>query len=253
MAGIGKIVVFDEKKDLTGFAVRLWREAFRESMGRNAPMTAALSGGHTPVDLLRTLAQLREGYQWEKIHLFLVDERFVPPADEDSNYRMVRETLLDNVPIPEQNIHPVKTVGMSPEEAAFEYERELKRHFAVKQGEFPCFDLILLGLGEDGHTASLFPGNPAAAERERWVVAVKPERARHERITLTLPVLNRARCVVFLVAGAGKAKALKGTVEKKDPGLPAARVSPAEGSLLFLVDREAAGLLSEDSYVTSGT
>jgi len=252
MTGLRRIIVFDDKEALADFAVGSWHEAFSDSTGRSAPMTAALSGGHTPVDFYRTLAAAGQSIQWEKVHIFLVDERFVPPTDEDSNYHMIRETLLDHVPIPGANVHPVKTLGLTPEEAASEYERDLRRHFAREREGFPRFDLVVLGLGADGHTASLFPGDPIIAESKRWAVAVKPERTPHERITLSLPVLNRGRRVLFLVTGAEKAKALKGVVEGNDPAFPAARVNPPEGSLLFLANREAAGLLPKDSYVISG-
>jgi len=252
MTGIRKIIVFDEKAALADFAVKLWREAFAESTGRSAPMTAALSGGHTPVDFYRALAAAGESIQWEKVHIFLVDERFVPPTDEDSNYHMIRETLLNHVPIPEANVHPVKTLGLTPDEAASEYEKDLRRHFVHEREGYPRFDLVVLGLGADGHTASLFPGDPMIAEPERWVAAVKPDPAPHERITLTLPVLNRSRCALFLVTGAEKAKALKAVAVNGDPVFPAARVNPPEGTLLFLADREAAALLSKDSYSISG-
>jgi 6-phosphogluconolactonase len=252
--GIGeipKIIVFEGKKRLVDFAVRLWSEVCIEASHRDGLVNTALSGGHTPIDFYRALAARKKAIEWEKVHIFLVDERFVLPAAADSNYHMIRETLLDNVPIPEGNVHPVRTVGVNPDEAAFRYEEELKRHFKLKEGQFPRFDLIVLGLGEDGHTASLFPGSPGLLEADRWAVAVKPDRAPHDRITLTLPVVNNGRCVAFLVTGSEKAEALKGAAEKKDPELPAAHVNPAEGSLFFLADRDAAGLLSKDIYVTS--
>jgi 6-phosphogluconolactonase len=251
MGEIRKIIVFDGKRALADFAARLWSEAYIESSRRGGFMNVALSGGHTPIDFFRALAERKESIRWEKVHIFLVDERFVSPGDEDSNYHMIRKTLLDNIPIPENNVHPVRTVGLSPEEAAFTYEQDLKRHFNVQQGKFPRFDLVVLGLGEDGHTASLFPGSPGLFEADRWAVAVKPDRAPHDRITLTLPVINNGRFVTFLVTGAAKANALKRAAGRKEPQLPAARVYPAKGSLFFLADREAAGLLSKDVYVTS--
>lgn len=251
MGVICKIIVFDEGRSLAEFAARLWLEVYIESSRRSGFMNVALSGGHTPIEFFRALAGRKESIQWEKVHIFLVDERFVLPTDEDSNYHMIRETLISHVRIPEENVHPVRTVGLNPNEGAAEYERSLRRHFGLKPGEFPCFDLIVLGLGEDGHTASLFRGSPMSLETDRWAAAVKPARAPHDRITLTLPVINAARCVIFLVTGAQKAEALKRTVENKDPELPAARVKPVEGSLFFLADKEAAGLLSKDIYVTA--
>ena len=251
MGVIRKIIVFEGKKALADFAVRIWSEVYIESSRRGGLMNAALSGGHTPIDFYRALADRKEAIHWEKVHIFLVDERFVPRADADSNYHMIHETLLNSIPIPENNVHPVRMVGLNTDEAALRYEEDLKSHFNLKQGTFPRFDLIVLGLGEDGHTASLFPGSPRLVEADRWVVAVKPDRALHDRITLTLPVINSGRCVTFLVTGAEKAGALTGAAEKKDPDLPAARVNPTEGSLFFLAGREAAGLLSKDIYVTS--
>jgi 6-phosphogluconolactonase len=249
MGVIRKIIVFDEAKSLAEFAAKLWCEVYIESSSRSGLMSAAISGGHTPADFYKALAGRKESIQWEKVHIFLVDERFVLPTDEDSNYRMIRETLVGNVPIPDENVHPVSIAGLNPNEAAAEYEKSLKRHFDSKPGELPRFDLMALGLGEDGHTASLFPGNPMSLETKQWAIAVKPEKAPHDRITLTLPVINAARCVVILVTGTQKAEVLKRIVEDKDPEFPAARVKPVGGSLFFLADREAAGLLSKGVYV----
>ena len=252
MAAIRKVIVFDTKEELVEFARKLWFEIFAASIAEKGLMTAALSGGHTPVDFYEALAGSADYIEWEKVHIFLVDERFVPPTDEDSNYAMIRRTLGDNVPLPAGNLHPVRTVGITPDQAADAYEQEIIRNFNLKKGELPRFDLIMLGLGEDGHTASLFPGNPGFLETVRYVQAVKPGRgASHDRITLTLPVIDNARCAVFLVSGEGKAEALKRTVEEKDPELPAAHVSPQEGTLLFLVEMKAASLLSKETYATA--
>jgi 6-phosphogluconolactonase len=209
--------------------------------GRGDRLVVALSGGSTPRRLYELLAAppRRDRIPWERIHWFWGDERFVPPDHPDSNYRMVREAMLSRVAIPAGNIHPVPTVGLDPEEAARAYERELQ---AVHGGDRleparPLFDVTLLGLGSDGHTASLFPGAAALEERQRWVVAVvgaKPE----PRISLTFPTLDSSRNVAFLVAGEGK-RAVFARVLAGDRALPAARVRPV-GRLWFFLDRAAA-------------
>ena len=196
--------------------------------GRSDRITVALSGGATPRRLYELLAEppRRDGMPWERIHWFWGDERFVPPDHPDSNYRMVREAMLSRVAIPDGNIHPVPTVGLDPEEAARAYERELQAVHGSDRLEptHPLFDVTLLGLGSDGHTASLFPGTAALEERQRWVVAVvgaKPE----PRISLTFSALDSSRNVAFLVAGEGKRVALA-RVLAGDRTLPAARVRP---------------------------
>jgi 6-phosphogluconolactonase len=204
-------------------------------------ITVALSGGATPRRLYELLAEppRRDRMPWERIHWFWGDERFVPPDHPDSNYRMVREAMLSRVAIPDGNIHPVPTVGRDPEEAARAYERELQAVHGSDRLDpaRPLFDLTLLGLGSDGHTASLFPGTTALEERRRWVVAVvgaKPE----PRISLTFPALDSSANLAFLVAGEGKRAALA-RVLAGDRTLPAARLRPVGRSWFFL-DRAAA-------------
>jgi 6-phosphogluconolactonase len=203
-------------------------------------IAVALSGGSTPKPLYQLLAAppLRDTVPWPRIHWFLGDERFVPPDDPKSNFRMVREALA-GAPVPGENLHPIPTVGMSPEEAAAAYERELQSFYGAPTLDpaRPLFDAVLLGLGADGHTASLFPGTAALDEQVRWAAAVvgaQPE----PRITLTFPVLESSRAVAFLVSGADKRKALQGVL-RGDRSLPAARLRPV-GTLTFLVDRAAA-------------
>ncbi len=165
-----------------------------------------LSGGSTPRTLYRLLAsEFRARIPWANVHVFWGDERYVPPEDPSSNYRMAKEALLDHVPCPPANIHPMPTHLPSADDAARDYERTLRNHFAT---EWPHFDLVLLGLGDDGHTASLFPASLALAEKTRWVVAAQAPVEPEVRLTLTLPALTRAAAVHVLVAGATKAKAL---------------------------------------------
>ncbi|HEX9049135.1 MAG TPA: 6-phosphogluconolactonase, partial [Anaeromyxobacter sp.] len=203
--------------------------------------TLALAGGSTPRRLYALLADARAPFRarvpWERTHVFFGDERPVPPEHPDSNYRMAREALLDRVPV--ASVHRIP--GEDPA-AAEAYEDELRRFFEVPPGgPPPRLDLVLLGLGEDGHTASLFPGSPALDERARWVVSPFVERLGTRRTTLTLPILDRARAVVFLATGAGKAGALA-RVLAAAPGaapLPAARVRPDAGAVVWIVDRAA--------------
>jgi len=204
---------------------------------------AALSGGNTPRSLYATLAGpgFRDCISWDGVHLFWGDERAVPADHPDSNYRSAYETLLSKVPIPERNIHRIET-ELGPEKAAAAYEDLLRRFFALSGGASPRFDLILLGVGEEGHTASLFPGGGALREEKRLAVAAYVDKLKSHRITLTLPVLNHAANVFFLVSGQSKAKVVK-EILGSHSRLPAAEVQPANGRLLWLLDAPAAALL----------
>jgi len=225
---------------MSEFMVRKWAEISQEAITRKGVFVAALSGGKTPVNFYQALAEYKGTLSWSKTHLFLADERFLPFEDKDSNYRLLRETLLDQIEIPEENIHPIPTGRSTPQISAEAYEEDLRIFFKLRSGQYPVFDLILLGIGEDGHTASLFPGSPVLNERDRLAAAVMLDKIRHHRITLTLPVINHAGSVFFLVSGKGKAAVLEKIVNKKDPSLPASMVNPDTGTLLFLSDSEAA-------------
>jgi len=211
----------------------------------------ALAGGSTPTDTYRLLASA--DLDWEHIHVFWGDERCTPPDHPDSNYRMARLALLDGVPIPPENIRRMRG-EIPPEQAAAEYEQILRDFFAPMTGSKPrSFDLVLLGMGGDGHTASLFPDTPALEEKQRWVVAVPhevPPAPLVTRLSLTLPAINAAAQVTFLVAGAGKADRLQEALAPPPsgrPALPVQRVRPTHGSLLWLVDRAASGRLQLDN------
>jgi 6-phosphogluconolactonase len=211
------------------------------STARVSVFTLALSGGGTPRRLYELLAgpPYRDVFPWHRTHLFWGDERFVPRDDASSNYRMVREAMLSRTPIPATNIHPVQTEGLTPDAAASDYERELKSFYGAERLDRarPLFDVILLGLGPDGHTASLFPGTAVLEERERWVASVvgpKPT-----RITLTYPTLESSRHVAFLVAGKEK-REIFGRFQRGEHTLPAARLRPI-GTLHLFADAAAAG------------
>src|ERR1019366_1689512 len=186
-------------------------------------------------------SEFRSQIPWDHAHMFWGDERYVPTDNPESNYRMAKEALLDQVPCPAANIHPMPTHFASADDAARDYERILKDYFAT---DWPHFDLNLLGLGEEGHTASLFPGAPALGERTRWVVAVQAPAEPPTRLTLTLPALTAAAHIYVLVAGSKKADALHHVLtETPDPTTyPAAGLRAADGTLIWWVDRDAAAL-----------
>lgn len=211
----------------------------------NTSFAIALSGGSTPRRLYQLLAQspYRETFPWARIHLFWGDERCVPQEDPLSNYRMVNEALLSHVPIPRSNIHPVSIAGHGPDEAASAYERHLEAFYGTQNLDpaKPLFDVVLLGLGEDGHTASLFPGTAVLQERKRWVAAVVGAKA-EARITLTYPALESSRHAAFLLEGSNKTTIFQ-RVRGGDVNLPAAQLRP-QGELRWFLDRAAAGALS---------
>lgn len=219
----------------------------RARAAESGRFAVALAGGATPRSLYALLATsaYRERVPWASTHLFFGDERCVPPDHPESNFRMVKETLLDHVPVPGGHVHRMRGEDPAPERAAAAYESELRQFFAAAGDELPRFDLILLGLGADGHTVSLFPGALALGERRRLVVSSVVEGLVAPRLTLTLPVLNAAAKVVFLVAGSAKARALAAVVRGAGPGdpLPAALVRPDRGGLLYLADRAATSLV----------
>jgi 6-phosphogluconolactonase len=238
------LLIFDHENQMSEFMIKRWGEILEGALKKKGYFAAGLSGGKTPVHFYRRLAEWDGRHFWKRTHIFLVDERFLSFDDKESNYRMLRETLLQKLPIPQENIHPIPTGKASLEISVAEYEKDLKNFFKVSIGQYPEFDLILLGIGEDGHTASLFPGSKALSERIHLTAAVVLDEVRHHRITLTLPVINQAEHVIFLVEGKNKAPVLRKIISREDPLLPASMVQPKSGNLLFLIDREASSQLS---------
>lgn len=242
----GGLRILPDLEAVSREAAKRFAVAAGRAVGARGRFTVALSGGATPLALFRLLAAspLREILPWDRTQVFFGDERCVPPEDPASNYGVARALLLSRVPIPPGNIHRMRGEE-DPARAAAAYEAELRAAFGLEGGGVPRLDLILLGLGEDGHTASLFPGSPALRETSRLVAAPFVERLSAYRLTLTLPVLNAAREVLVLVSGSEKAEALRESLE--GPGspepLPIQQVKPREGSLTYLVDAAAARLL----------
>jgi len=218
------------------------------SINAQGYFSIALSGGSTPkaVYELLTDKSFSRYVDWEHTHIFWGDERCVPPDHTESNYRMARLALLDQVPLPVSNIHRMKG-EIDPAQAAAEYEQMLRQFFARRRDGVVRFDLVLLGMGDDGHTASLFPGTPAIEENERLVVENYVEKLEAWRLTLTAPVINAAEHVTFLVSGKSKAEMLQQVLEGPEQpyDLPAQLIQPASGHLLWLIDEPAAARLSK--------
>lgn len=233
-----RLVTRDTGTELREAFAGHWRDCALEAVRRRGCCTAALSGGATPPDFYRHLAGCR-GVPWEATHLFQVDERLVPRGDAASNFRLIRTALLDHLTTAPAGVHPVPLRGDDPAAAAGAYEADLRSFFLPGEGDQPRFDLMVLGIGSDGHTASLFPGSPALEERTRLAIPVPPPAGGPARVSLTLPVINSARHVIFLVTGAGKRDILARVTGGRHPELPAAQVQPRAGEVVIYADTAA--------------
>lgn len=243
------IEVVATASDLFHAAAEEFVRAGRAAISAQGRFTVALSGGSTPKALYCLLATNYAAFDWTHTFLFFGDERHVPPNHPGSNYRMVNESLLTKIAIPPENVFRVPAENSDAAAAASDYEAQLRRFFDLQPGAFPRFDLILLGMGPDGHTASLFPDSPALDEHSRLVVANWVAKFNTHRITFTFPVLNRAAEVMFMASGADKADMLRQVLEgkfegKPTPLLPAQTVQPSDGRLLWMLDEPAAAKLA---------
>jgi 6-phosphogluconolactonase len=221
----------------------------RDAIAARGRFTIALAGGSTPKRLYELLAEppLREQIDWTNVEIFWGDERSVPPDHKDSNFRMAKLAMLDKVPVPAARVHRIEAERADRDAAAAEYQAEIARVFGVSAtGEPPAFDLVLLGMGPDAHTASLFPGTIALTETTRWVVTNYVDKFTTYRVTMTAPILNRARCVMFLVAGPDKAAPLAEVLDgpPEPVRLPAQLIRPTAGELLWFIDTAAAARLN---------
>ncbi len=221
-------------------AAKIFITTAERCISSHGRFTVAVSGGSTPIRLFTLLGSkiFADKVDWSSVHFFWVDERCVPKDDKDSNFNGAWDSLLSHIPVPKTNIHRIKGEA-SPADGALEYESDLKGFFGANG--VPAFDLIFLGMGEDGHTASLFPSSDSLKESERLAVPVYVEKMKSWRITLTLPVLNNAKSVVFLVTGKNKTDVLKEILDKKSKKYPAGLVKPDHGDLIWLVDEDAVG------------
>jgi 6-phosphogluconolactonase len=240
--------IYQNTQELYSQAAVLFTRLANDAIASQGRFTVALSGGSTPKSVYSLLAHGNPRMQpiaWPYVHVFWGDERCVPPTHSDSNYRTAQEALLSRVPIPPENIHRIHA-ELAPLEAAYNYERELRQAFSMSSDGTPCFDLAFLGMGPDGHTASLFPGTSGLQEKNRLVVAHYVEKLSSWRVTLTAKVFNAAAQVAFLVAGADKATTLKAVLEGafQPDRLPAQLIQPAPESLHWFVDSAAASALT---------
>lgn len=250
--------VSDGPVALSHAAARHFLEGARAAVQARGKARLAISGGSTPKATFKLLADPTEPYRsqmpWEQMDIYWVDERCLPPDHPDSNYHMTRETLLDHVPIPEAQVHRMQG-ELDPEEAAAKYESELRNQFRLEGAQAPVFDLLALGMGDDGHTASLFPHTEAVHEMMRLVVANHvPQQKYNWRVTLTWPVIVEARDIFFLIAGKDKAEPVHRVLQGPyDPEtLPSQLIQPRSGRLLMLLDCQAASLLPTPDASGSG-
>ena len=239
-----RVQVFDDAEAVARGAAERFVELGQAAIDARGCFSVGLAGGSTPKRAYELLASeaYREQLNWSKVHIFFGDERCVPPDHSESNYRMANEALISRVSIPPPNVHRINGLGDAVANASL-YEDELRTFF--NPASWPRFDLVLLGMGDDGHTASLFPGTKALAERQAWVVANWVEKFGAFRITLTAPAINHAANIAFLVTGATKAErlleVLRGALDPEK--LPSQLIQPLDGSLFWLVDKAAAGRL----------
>jgi 6-phosphogluconolactonase len=222
-----------------------------EAAAARGAFTIALSGGSTPKVLYALLAgnpALRNSLPWDKMKVFFGDERHVGPGHADSNFQMASDAILSKVPLQPKQIHRIKGEYPDTAQAAVEYEATIQREFGLNSGEFPRFDLVLLGMGSEGHTLSLFPGTKALHETQRIVTRNWVGKLYTERITLTAPAANNAANIIFMIAGADKACALKAVLEgpHEPEQLPAQMIQPSNGKLSWLADQAAGSMLSKE-------
>jgi 6-phosphogluconolactonase len=240
---VTSILRFPDAGSLYVEAAERWVSIAAQAVAERGSFSVALSGGNTPRGLYELLASApyRDRIDWSKTHVFWGDERRVAPDDEQSNYRMAFESLLQHVPIPESQIHPIDGLGLSSA-IVRDYDDALWKHFRFDRKDWPRFDLVLLGMGEDGHVASVFPGTRAVSDLSSRVIIITIPKLNAERVTLSLPVINHARHILIMVAGESKAAALKEVLygEARPSTYPAQAVSPVDGELVWLVDQAAA-------------
>jgi 6-phosphogluconolactonase len=235
-----QISVFDDLEALSRAAAEFFSSLAHQAITSQGRFAVALSGGSTPRRLYELLgsAPYQNTINWRHVHLFWADERCVPPDHRDSNYALLRDTLLVHIPLAESNIHRVQGEA-EPDVAAWKYEQDIKVFFGADT--IPAFDLVMLGVGEDGHTASLFPGSTAIHEAERLVVPVYLEKPKVGRVTLTLPIINHASQVLFLAAGRAKARVLRNILYEENSGrYPAGLVRLENGTVTWFLDKDAA-------------
>lgn len=232
-----KIVkIFPGNNEISFFLMNEWETSQNNAIKNKGYFTVALSGGNTPVPFFQKLSEQKNRFTWNKTFIFQVDERYVNFNHNDNNYKMIKENLFDKINIPENNIFPINT-SLPFKESALDYEKQVR--FFFKNESHPGFDLILLGIGTDGHTASLFPGNKVLNENKKITAVVEDKNINHKRITLTYPIINNSKKVIFLATGKNKTQIIKEIIEEKNKNYPASRVNPVNGDLIYVLDKDA--------------
>ena len=239
-----QIIIEDNPAKVALTAANIFASSCGESISERGRFAVGISGGSTPRLFHRILAEepCRSEIQWDSTHVFWVDERCVPEDNPASNYGTAKGDFLDRVPLPPRQIHPMPG-RLPPEDGVSRYQAELMDFFRLKEGEFPVFDLIFLGVGKDGHVASLFPGKPSPDEEDSLLEAVTGGDPYLPRLTMTYPLLNHARRIVFLATGMEKAPILKAILNDSQTPLPGKKIFPSNGRLTWILDRDAASLL----------
>jgi 6-phosphogluconolactonase len=243
----GQIIIAANAAQLAQKGAELFYKTAQESIERQNRFSVAISGGSTPKAMHRLLSE--EPYlsdmPWQQTHFFWVDERMVSVDHPASNYGAAKADLLDKISIPRHQIHPMPG-DVPPEEGLAIYQKELEAYFITKENDRLIFDLIFLGIGSDGHTASLFPGDPPADTTAKWVISVKGGNPNVFRMTLTYEVINQARCICFLITGKEKAPVIRKLFENPKAQLPPQKIRPVNGNLIWLLDAAAISLLSKE-------
>lgn len=238
-----EIRIYKKKELISQYLINKWTELAKNAINDHGLFVVAISGGSTPLEFYKQLSTNKDFSDWDKVCFFIVDERFVPPGNQDHNYTNIKKYLFDNIEGDVPIVFSVDTSLKSAELAAQEYNNQLVEFFKQNK-KIKNFDLILLGIGEDGHTASLFPGTDALLETEKFVATSKPKKAAYERITLTYPVINNARIIIFIATGEKKSTIIKDIIMNENSDLPASKVEAQNGMLFFLLDSLAASALS---------
>lgn len=246
------IQVLPDSDDVSKRGAEIFCQIAIFSVNQHGNFAVAISGGSTPRPMHRLLSQrpFRNEMPWSRTHIFWIDERLVAVDNPHSNFGTAKKDFLDNIPIPPDQIHPMPAMAV-PEKGAELYEKELKTFFRGLNRNRPVFDLVILGVGKDGHIASLFPDNYRNIEPNRWVLSLRGGNPDVYRLTLTYAVLNCARHVLFLVSGKGKARIVKTLFEEGKPQFPATLIEPLDGQVTWLLDKAAASLLQEKNQETN--
>ena len=248
------IKIFPDIASIAKEAAGIFTSAAQKAVKEHGVFRVAMAGGSTPKTLYALLVAepYRSQLPFDKMQLFFGDDRHVPPDHADSNYRMVTENFISKTPIKAEQVFRMETELQDTEKAARDYEQVLKSQFALKPGELPRFDLMMLGMGNEGHTLSLFPATTALRDNGRLVVRTWVGKLYTERITCTAPVANNSAAILFMIGGADKAPALKAVLEGpyEPDQLPTQYIKPSNGKLIFLIDSAAGGMLSKNLATT---